>query len=313
MKYSLMSHMIDGELHHEKPGFIVKTILNSMGLECPQRADEAYALLNEHGVPMTNGTASFEDMVRFARENGFDGLDLMSYQMELEPEAVRAIMERYGAVNVIMPFSEATNEGAFQGMLGAAKAEIDRAVEAGALQILVVPGGYVRGDGMTREQSALAMIRGLEACVAYGKEKGISISTETLESTSVPWGSLWNMKRAFDTIPDLRYTHDTGNPLVAGEDPLALCEAFWDRVSSVHFKDLGLTEPGNNTYFTMDGECLHMVPPGTGRVDFAAHLKYFARQGYEGYITIEGGIPGENKWQEAVKALEFFRNIEQTL
>ena len=315
MKFSLMSLMVDDELYHQKPTFIMQTILGAMGETCPDNAEDAYKLLNERGVPLTNGTASFEDLVRFVKENGFDGLDMMSYQMEMDPKEHKAILEKYGvvlsAVNIIMPFSEANCEEAFRGMLMGAKAQIDHAVESGAKQILLVPGGYVRGENMTREQTFQAMIRGLTACVAYGKEKGIPISTETLESVCVPWSSLGEMQRVFDTVPGLNYTHDSGNPLVANEDPLALCQTLWDRVSSVHFKDLKYTEAGENTYRTMDGQYLCLAAPGTGVVDFAAHLKFFAEKDYQGYITIEGGIPAENKWQEAIKALEYFRALEQ--
>lgn len=132
MKYSLMSLMVDEELRHEKPSLFQKAMLNGLGEVCPEDIGEVYTLLRKHGIPMSNGTASFGDLVRFTRENGFDGLDLMSFQMEREGKELRAILEKYdvvlSAVNIITPFSEANCEAVFQEMLRNAKAEIDRAV-----------------------------------------------------------------------------------------------------------------------------------------------------------------------------------------
>ena len=316
MKYSLMSLMVDEELRHEKPNMMMKAMLMGMGIaDCPEDVDEVYALLNRYGVPMTNGTASFEDLVRFTKENGFDGLDLMSFQMECSGSKLRAILEKYdvvlSAVNIITPFSEANTEELFQEMLCRTKVELDQAIEAGTKKILLVPGSYMRGEGMTREQAFQTMMRGLHACVDYVRGRDVVITTETLESISVPWSSLGEMKRVFDAVPGLMYTHDTGNPLVAGEDPLSLCKELGGRMVSVHFKDLGLTEESDRTYRTMDGQYLRLVPSGTGEVDFAAHLKFLAECRYDGYITIEGGLPGENKWQEAVNALRYFRKLEE--
>lgn len=318
MKYSLMSLMVDEELRHEKSNFFMRTLLASVGVEqCPEDVDEVCRLLEQHGLPVPNGKATFEDMVRFVRENGFDGLDLMSFQMERPGSELRAILEKYdvvlSAVNIITPFSEADTEELFREMLRSTKAEIDRAVDAGAKKILLVPGGYCRGAGMTREQAFQTMVRGLRECVDYAGDKGVTVSTETLESVAVPWSSLGEMQRVLDAVPGLMYTHDTGNPLVAGEDPLALCDAFRDKVVSVHFKDLGSAEGGEGAYRTMDGEYLRLVPPGTGKVDFAGHLKLLKQRDYAGYITIEGSLPAENKWQGAVNALSFFRSIECAL
>lgn len=131
---------------------------------------------------------------------------------------------------------------------------------------------------MTREKMFQTMVRGLSECVDHAREKGIIISTEILESVSVPWSSLGEMKRVLEEVPGLMYTHDTGNPLVPNEDPAALCGAFWDKVVSVHFKDLGYTDETENTYRTMDGRHLRLVPPGTGAVNFAEHLKLFAQR-----------------------------------
>ena len=147
-------------------------------------------------------------------------------------------------------------------MLAETRDAIDRAAEAGARSILLVPGGYRLHDGLTREKAYQRMVRGLRESLAYVEGRSIPISTETLETSSLPWCSLGEMLRIFDALPGLKYTHDAGNPLVANEDPLTLYQALQDKVVSVHFKDLGYTEETENSYRSMDGRYLKFRYPG---------------------------------------------------
>ena len=230
---------------------------------------------------------------------------------------MKTILEKYGvtlsAVNIIVPFSEAVNEEMFQGMLAEAHRLLDEAKAAGTKKVLFVPAGYFMGQGMTREQCFQTVVRALKDVCAYGKELGLIISTETLESCAVPYGSYGEMKRIFDTVPELKYTHDAGNPLVANEDPIAMYEAFRDRVVNVHFKDLGVKEDAERTYTAMDGTTLSLMDLDTGNIDFLEHLRRLKRDGFDGHITIEGTLPAENKWEAAKKSLKLFREMEENL
>ena len=318
MKYSLMSLMVDSELKHETVNLIHRMMLRSVGVtEMPETAEEAFRLLIEHGIPMRNGSACFEDLVRFTKENGFDGLDMMSFEMELPGSEHRATLEKYGvvlsAVNILTPFSEAADEAEFGRMAEDTRRELDRAIEAGARKILLVPGGYGRAAGRTREQTHAIMVRGLRESLDYVAGRDVFISTETLETTCLPWCALGEMERVFSALPDLKYTHDTGNPLVANEDPIALLERFRDRLISVHFKDLGPSDSPEDAYRCMDGDYLKLVTLGTGKVDYREHLRRLLAMGYDGYITLEGGRPAADKWQEAVAALHYFRELEREI
>ena len=317
MKYSLMSLMLDSELKHQAPNLIHVAMLHSVGVrEIPSTAEACCALLNERGIPMREGSAGFEDLVRFTAENGFDGLDMTSFELELEGSEHKAILERYGvklsAVNIIMPFSEATTEAEYQEMLEATKRDIDKAVDCGADKILLVPGGYGRAEGGTREMAFETMTRALGDALAYAAGR-IAISTEPLENIGLPWSSLGEMARVLDAVPGLGYNHDTGNPLVANEDPLEILKRFRDRILNVHFKDLGPAEAAPGNYRCMDGSWLKPVPLGTGLVDFRAQLRALREMGYQGFINLEGGRPAPDKWQEAVEALHWFRALEKEL
>ena len=74
MKYSLMSLMIDQEVKIKKPNFIQMIIMRSMGYDGPEPSvEEMFRFLNEHGIPAENGSMTFRDIVRFAKECAFWG------------------------------------------------------------------------------------------------------------------------------------------------------------------------------------------------------------------------------------------------
>ena len=318
MKYSLMSLMIDQELKIKKPSFIQVIIMRSMGYDGPepQDAEEFFSFMNERGIPAKNGTMTFRDMVKFAKENGFDGIDCMSFHFEEDGETAKQILEEFDlpltAVNIIAPFSGADTEDQFQKVLADTTEVIDRAYIAGCRNILLMPTGYVPDPGQTREQVYQNMVRGLRAVVDYGWSKGMTINTETLESVGVPLCSNGEMMRLFGDLPSLKYTHDTGNPIVAMEDPIATYDLFKDRLANVHFKDLEFTDERTEMMNPV-GKYFARAILGEGEIDFKKHLELLKRDGYEGWITIEGQRPADNQLDGAIEALKYFRKLEEEI
>ena len=194
------------------------------------------------------------------------------------------ILEKYGIVlssaNVIIPFASVMCEEEYQGMLAQAKADIDECCAAGARQIMVVPAVYNLPEGLTMEKSVQNCIRALNELVAYCNQKNVTMSTETLESAEVSYCTCGEMLRIFDNVEGLKYTHDTGNPLVGLEDPLATYEMFKDKVSYVHFKEYGYVDE-DDAIACRNGKKVKRVPFGQGLVDFKAHLKALKEDLYE--------------------------------
>ena len=265
---------------------------------------------------MKNGTMTFEDLVKLAKDCGYDGLDLMSFHFEIPGAEAKKILERYGivlsAVNLIMPFANASTEEKFTVMLSRAKAAIDQACEAGCHNMLVMPSVYTLDEGITMEQSFRYFTRGLKECVAYGKSKGVTINTETLESIGVSYCTCSEMKRIFEEVEGLKYTHDTGNPLVGLEDPVDTYEMFKDKVAAVHFKEFGYVDT-ENAKVCRNGKKVDSVPFGKGLIDFRKHLQVLKRDDYQGYITLEGSVEAANKLEGVKESIKYFRQMEAEL
>lgn len=82
----------------------------------------------------TEATIPYDKILKVLDEENYDGLDLMSFHFEIPGAEAKKILERYGivlsAVNLIMPFANASAEEKFTVMLSRAKAAIDQACEA---------------------------------------------------------------------------------------------------------------------------------------------------------------------------------------
>jgi len=309
--------MIDIELKYSRPNFIHRLILNDLGYSDPDIGiDEAMQVFKDHGIPVKNGTMTFEDFVSFAAEHGFDGVDVMSFFFEEAGCNARKILEKYNvtlaAVNILTDFGNAATEEDYKKIYSEVTAIMDKVCEAGGKNILLMPVGYVPAAGISREQVFNNMIRGLKDCVKYGNALGLTINTETLESVAVPLCSIGEMRRVFDAVPELKYNHDSGNPAVALEDPAQTYMTFKDRVVNVHFKDLKVSAEKTRI---MDacGRYLETSAPGEGFIDMRKQMELLIRDDYQGCITIEGISPADNILDGSVKALEYYRKMEEEI
>jgi len=85
---------------------------------------------------------------------------------------------------------------------------------------------------------------------------------------------------------------DVANPLVAGEDPLALFEKVRERISYVHVNDAA--RPG----------AFEFVPAGSGIAPIRPVLSELRRQGYHGWVGIEeASRTGEQGFRQAAAFL----------
>ena len=318
MKYSLMSLTLDEQFKVSKPSFRQLGAAWKLGYKGNMASplEEVLAFLSEHGVQMPVGTMTFEDFVRFAAACGYDGVDMMSFHFEEAGPNASQILEKYGitlsAVNIIVPFANACDAGQFRRFFTKAKGIMDQAYDAGCRNILLMPAVYQMDEGITREQGFLNLTAGLRACVAYGQGLGMTVNTETLETAAVPLCSCGEMLRLFEAVPGLKYTHDTGNVLIAQESPTDVYERLRGWLAAVHFKDLKYSNERRD-YLAVNGKYLTRAEFGTGLVDFRKHLELLKRDGYDGFITLEGSVPAKDALEGAALSLEYFRKMEAEL
>lgn len=163
---------------------------------------------------------------------------------------------------------------------------VKTAKKAGAGLILVVPGFLAEEtadfaacvpdygkicDFLNGNIKALRMAKGLSRITSLAKRHGITTVIEDFDHESSPISCTGGMRWFAERIPGLRFTFDTGNFIVYGEDPFSAWELMQDRVVHVHCKDRGQ----------------QAVAVGDGRLPMRELLGKIAASGYEGYYAIE--------------------------
>ena len=303
----------------EKPTFFALIGARMQGLDKkgPVSHEDLAAFYEARGQVYKPGTMTFEDFVILARETGYDGVDMMATFLDLPGSEIRAILDKHKmelvSISQISSFCSARTDEEMQAKLEEARHYIDMAADAGAHYVLINAASIVAAPGISREASYQKMIQGLKACMAYARTKNVVLSTEALHTTQVPYCSIGDMKRIFAEIPDLTYSHDTGNMLPMLENPLEALEALKDRTVFVHMKDLEYADrPG--AYTDVCGRKLALAVYGTGLVDFKAIIKRLKEINYQGFITLESRStnPADFK-QGLIDDLKLFKDMEASL
>lgn len=107
--------------------------------------------------------------------------------------------------------------------------------------------------------------------------------------------------------------YDPSNALVAGDDPIDLLEAVFDRIRTMHASDRYLL-PGTTLEQMREADgtlgypknLLHGVV-GRGLNDYHGIFSRLARGGYHGWVSIEDGINGMEEMKESVDFLRSMR------
>lgn len=318
-KYALMSMVMVNGFKTEKPTFFAMIGARMQGFDKkgPVTHQDLAEFLASKGQDYKPGTMTFEDFVILAKETGYDGVDMMATFLDTPGKEIRQILDRHKmelvSISLISSFCAARTDEEMQAKIEEARHYIDMAAEAGAHYVLINAASIVATPGISREASYQKMIYGLKACMAYAKTRQVTLSTEALHTIQVPYCSVGEMKRIFAEIPDLTYSHDTGNMLPALEDPVEALEALKDRTVFVHMKDLEFANrPG--AYDDVCGRKLALAVYGTGLVDFKAVMKSLKNMNYQGFITLESRSTNPNDFKQGLKDdLKLFKDMEASL
>jgi len=163
---------------------------------------------------------------------------------------------------------------------------IEKAAFVGCRSVLVVP-GFLNEDTSKRMNNAqdvdsfmnncedvLKMLCMLRRAVAYGKEKGITVTLEDFDSDKSPCSRipclLWFLKN----VDGLKITFDTGNFLYPGENITEGYEALKEHIIHVHCKD-------------RNADLLSCSVTGDGIIPLSSVIKDLNQNGYDGYFSIE--------------------------
>ncbi len=191
--------------------------------------------------------------------------------------------------------------------LAITKRNIDAAARLGATCVRATA-GQAHPD-VPYEQGVAWAVAGLRAAVEYAESRGVWVAYED-HYKDYFWERPDFSQRGevfleiLDRLRDtpLKVNFDFGNPVMIGEDPVALLRQVVDRVVHVHCSD------------RFQGEYPHQIA-GEGAVDFPAGFRVLREAGYDGWLSSEyngtQGVEGLRRsldylrrtWQEVAGSL----------
>ena len=161
------------------------------------------------------------------------------------------------------------------------KAGADFAKKLGVTQI-ATHAGFIPED--PNDPQFYPMMDAIREVAQHCKDLGLKFLFETGQETSIA------LLRAIETVGtgNLGLNLDTANPILYGKaNPVDMMEILGDYVCDLHIKD-GM--------WPTDGWHLGKeTPVGQGKVDFAKIIRMLKDRGYDGALTIEREISGDEQ------------------
>ena len=254
-----------------------------------------------------SGEQTLDDWFRFAAELGLDGVECSP--MFLPPlgatshQEFRRQANLHGlAVSNFTCYSDFTQPDptAREREVGAMFANARAAKEMGSPTVRALTGQQWPGVG--RREGIAWVVEAVRRVCDEADRLGVKVVIEN-HTQAFTWkyfdfamqGEV--LLEILDLLRDtsIGVQFDTGNPLVAGEDPIALFEKVQDRIAYVHLNDV--PRPG----------VFEFVAVGTGIAPNREVLSRLKHRGYDGWVGIEEASVGDDEsYRSAVKNARAF-------
>ena len=163
---------------------------------------------------------------------------------------------------------------------------VDCAVEAGAGNLLIIP-GMLTGGNTWRDLEI--MVSGVRRTVEYGKARGIPVLMEDFDGLLAPYNCIAGLKYFMDEVEGLGCAFDTGNFSAFHEDELEAFDLFADRIVTVHLKDRcpAPRYGGEHPFRCADGQEVCPCAVGSGVIRIEEILRRLKARGYTGNVIAE--------------------------
>ena len=187
---------------------------------------------------------------------------------------------------------------------------VDLAVEAGAKNLLIVPGFINTGNTAEAIQS---IVQGMQKAVDYGKEKNLPVLMEDFDGLRAPYNCIAGMQYFMNAVDGLGCAFDTGNWVMFHEDEMAAFELFADKIVTVHLKDRAdePQHPGGYANICADLTESYACAIGSGTMRIREILQSLKAMDYQGNVIVElYGCDPEFVLEDILKSIQWLRQEE---
>ena len=163
----------------------------------------------------------------------------------------------------------------------------------------------IRPSWVSRDEAHDIMRYTLKAVLRIAERHGVYVGIEDHQEFSKTTEGLLRIASLVDS-PMLKINYDTGNALIAGEDPYAGLEAVASRLIHVHAKDISMehaaVEKGKVTGTPVGCAC------GDGLVDWRRVITILQKNNFNGVLSVECGTP-----EQAERSLRHLNTVLEAL
>jgi sugar phosphate isomerase/epimerase len=264
--------------------------------------DDITMKISFHTDAFNSSYWNFEKCLQWAQKNdvhyiecglidGASWIHGLGYQPHValyeDPLLLRRKMEKYGVqfsqVDAAFPLSG--KDGPFYGVPYVLKT-IPWAKHAGCERIATTDGLH-KPEGLSDADAMESMKRSYGQIIEVAEAYGMIISIEVHGYFTTNPEMMAKML-AFCDSPYLRMNLDTGNTFIAGQDPVAFCERFKNKVTHVHVKDvsesLAAAVRGEQTGIAVSS-CA--IGDGVNAGNIKKVLAILRDNGYDGVLSME--------------------------
>ena len=243
------------------------------------------------------GKEPFENVIRFAGENGFDALEVAAGAGGGHIDVASLDQAKAGQINAelakwnleissLAMYANVTDPDKRADMIDLLKKGVDAAAKLGVGVVCTLAGMPVAGkDKMkTIEEDCPAVLR---PASEYAAGKGIKIALENWYATNIQHLGHW--RRIFEVIPNENFglNFDPSHLLWQGIDYIAAVEEFAPRIFHTHAKDTEIKDHVLRVVGNQERGWWRYVIPGFGRVKWGEYIAALRKAGYNGVLSIE--------------------------
>lgn len=226
----------------------------------------------------------YEEIFQMAKTAGYTSLDICSMEtMLITVEHIEMLMQKYDMSISSYIYLDQCNSPA-EGIQQA----IETAKRLGAEVLMLAPQWTENLEGLNRDAIHDFLVDRWSAGIARAKELGLTVVIEDTPELRFHLCKAEDVLALLNRIPGVHMVYDSGNMILAGEDPVAYCEKFTGRIGYVHLKDMRIAIPGEPYADTAaDGRLMKGAPSGTGLIDLKAVVAKLKEIGYTGNMVVE--------------------------
>lgn len=257
---------------------------------------------------------SIKDALKYVKSMGYDGIDidkseLMEYPYALEyiNECGLKVCNVYGEYNLVNGTDKNANE------------LVDCAVACGSKNAMVLSGAFPKDsfsetlinnrekmfDFLNHSSDALRVASALKESVDYAREKGVSLTVEDVGAHYAITSYLSQIEWLFNKVDGLKFTFDTGNFYLNGQDVLSAYQLLGDKTVHVHCKDF-LLEPSVSSPDFSYAKISTAI--GKGACPISRLVSFFIEKGYDGFFTTEY-LGVENVESILLESSNYFKSL----